>query len=111
MDAPTDYKNAGLANIIGGALNVMMGLLLTVTFVWVFCIGLVWLVPTGLGAWQIMVGLKMYNGEPQAAAKNATIAGLVAGALNFNIISLVAGIFAFMMLGKPEVAGYLESNG
>ncbi len=110
MDAPNDYKNAGIANIIGGALNVMMALLWTLSLIWI-CIGLFWLVPAAMGAWQIMVGLKMYNGEPNSSAKNATIAGLVAGALNFNIMSIGAGIFAFMMLGKPEVAGYLESNG
>jgi hypothetical protein len=106
VEAPSDYKNAGLANLIGGALNVLWGLSLTLGFL-IMCIGVFWLIPVAMGGWQIMVGMNMYNGQSNASAKNATIAGIVASVLNFNIFSLAAGVYAYMMLGKPEVAGFL----
>lgn len=110
MDAPSDYKNAGIANIVSGAMNAMGAFVWIVSTIW-FCVGIIWFIPLGIGVWQILVGLKMYNGEPQANAKTMTIAGLVAWLFNpFNLIGLGASVFAFMMLGKPEVVGYLESN-
>src|SRR5687767_2493634 len=100
---------AGLMNMIAGALNIMVGGLWVLSLIWV-CIGIFWLVPLGLGVFQVMVGMAMNNGQPKDNAKMATMLGLLASLFNFNLIGLAVGAFAFMNLGKPEVAGWLESN-
>lgn len=110
MEVPDAYKTAGLVNLIGGALNVMMSLVWVLSLIWV-CIGIFWLVPLAASGYQAWIGWQMYNGEPQAAAKNASIAGIVGGLFCFNILSAACGAFAMMQVGNDEVAGWLEQHG
>ena len=110
MEAPQNYKNAGLANLIGGGLNLMTSLMAILSLIWV-CIGIFWVIPAAASAYQAYVGWQMFQGQPVAAAKNGSIAGIVGGLFNFNIISVACGGFAFMQLGNDEVAGWLEQNG
>ena len=110
MEAPQAYKNAGIANLISGFLSVSANGLMFLSLVWV-CIGVIWLVPLAAGFYQCYVGYQMFQGQVTPAAKNGTIAGIVAGVCAFNIFSIGGSAFAFMQLGDDEVAGWLEQNG
>ena len=100
MDAPALYKTAAMCNLISGGLNVLVGLM----YLFV-CYGII-IIP--LGGWQLMVGMKMNNGEKDGNAKNSLIAGIVAGVLTFNILSIAVAAYGFMQLGDDEVVGWLE---
>jgi hypothetical protein len=110
VEVPDAYKTAGLVNLIGGALNAFFSLMSILSLIWV-CVGVWWFVPLAASAYQAWIGWQMYNGEPQPAAKNASIAGIIGGLCSFNIISAAAGGFAYMQLGNDEVAGWLEQHG
>lgn len=109
MDAPQQYKTAGLLNLVAGLFNITTGLALTLSLL-LLCVGPFWLIPMGMGIWQLVVGIGMQGGKPNANAKTATIVGIVAGVLNLNIITVVLSVMAYMQLGDPEVAGFLEQN-
>lgn len=100
MDAPAPYQTAALCNLVSGGFNVFVGLVYLMA-----CYGIL-VIP--IGAWQIMVGLKMKNGEKDPNAKNSLIAGIVAGLITFDIIALGAAAFGFMQMGQEEVVGWLE---
>ncbi|MCB9672079.1 MAG: hypothetical protein H6736_19440 [Alphaproteobacteria bacterium] len=100
MDAPAPYKTAAICNLVSGAFNILVGL----SLFWL-CYPLV---SIGIGAWQIMVGMKMNSGEKDANAKNSLIAGAVGGLITFNFLSLLVAGFGFMQMGQDEVVGWLE---
>lgn len=100
MDAPAPYKTAAMCNLISGALNVLVGLAYLM-----LCVGIL-ILP--VGAWQIMVGMKMNNGEKDPNAKNSLIAGAVVSLLSFNLLGLAIAGFGFMQMGQDEVVGWLE---
>lgn len=110
MEVPAAYKNAGLANLIGGALNAFVSFWYVLGMIWI-CIGIFWLVPMAASGWSAYVGWQMYNGEATPSAKNASIAGIVGALFSFNILSAAASGFAFMQLGNDEVKGWLEQHG
>ncbi len=105
MEVPAEYKNAGLGNLIGGALGALASLSIVVA---TLCFGFWYLIFAAAHAWQAYVGWQMYNGERVPSAKTASIVGLVCGIFGFNIFAIAGSGFAFMMLGKPEAQGYLE---
>ncbi len=100
MDAPAPYKTAAICNLVSGALNILTG------------IGLFWtiigLVPLGVGVWQIMIGMKMNNGEKDPNAKTSMIAGIVGAVIMCNLLSAAVAGFGYMQLGQDEVVGWLE---
>ena len=100
MDAPAPYKTAAICNLVSGGFNVFVGLVYLM-----MCYGIL-VIP--IGAWQIMVGMKMNSGEKDANAKNSLIAGIVGGLITFDIIAAGAAIFGFMQMGNEEVVGWLE---
>ncbi|MCB9686924.1 MAG: hypothetical protein H6735_17930 [Alphaproteobacteria bacterium] len=110
MEVPAAYKNAGLANLIGGAWNAFVAFGVVMSLIW-FCVGILWLVPMGASGYSAYVGWQMYNGEATPAAKNASIAGIIGGLLCFNPLSAIASGFAMMQLGNDEVKGWLEQHG
>ncbi len=107
MEVPAEYKNAGLGNLIGGAFGAISQLLLGLSLL-IICVGVINLGLAAAHAWQAYVGWQMFNGERVQNGKTAAIVGLVGSVLSFNPISLAGSGFAFMMLGKPEVQGYVE---
>lgn len=109
MEVPNDYKMAGLLNLIGGALNIMTASVWVLSLIWV-CVGVLWIVPVLMGAWQAYVGFTMNTGTPTGQGKIAAIVGLVAGLFNFNPLTILLAIVVIVQLGKPEVAGWLESR-
>lgn len=100
MDAPAPYKTAAMLNLVSGGLNILVGLSL-----FFLCYPLA---AVGVGAWQIMVGLKMNKGEKDENAKNSLIAGIAASVLTFNLLGAAAAGFGFLQMGQDEVVGWLE---
>ncbi|MEZ4237519.1 MAG: hypothetical protein R3F59_15510 [Myxococcota bacterium] len=110
MEVPAPYKTAGLVNLVCGGFGVMVNLMWVLAMIWV-CVGILWLIPAAASGYQAYIGWQMYNGEPSPAAKNAAIAGIVAGVFGFNIVSLAGSAFAMMQVGNDEVKGWLEQHG
>jgi hypothetical protein len=110
VEVPAPYKTAGMVNLICGAFSVFVNLMMVLSLIWV-CIGVLWLIPAAAGGYQAWIGWQMYNGEPSPAAKNASIAGIVAGLFSMNILCAAGSAFAFMQVGNDEVKGWLEQHG
>jgi hypothetical protein len=108
MEAPKAYKDGGTAIMISGILNIMTG---GVWFLSLFlvCVGFMWLIPMGIGAWQGWVGYQMMQGKPQPSGKMAAIAGIVAGMFNFNPLAIVGAVVGMMSADKPESIAFLET--
>jgi len=109
VEAPAAYKNAAMANMIGGGLTILFSFFWIISLIWI-CVGLLWVVPMAAGGYQLWIGMDMNKGEANPAAKNAAIAGLIGSVFTMNIISIAASAFAFMQVGDDEVAGGIESN-
>ena len=109
MEAPTEYKTAGTILLVGGILNILTAGVWILSFIWV-CIGIMWIVPLAIGAWQAFVGYKAMNGEVQPSAKMAGIAGIVAGVFNLNPLAIAAGVVGMLNVDKPEAKAFLESG-
>jgi hypothetical protein len=110
VEAPQAYKNAGIANLVGGGISLMYNGMMFLSTFWM-CVGFYFLIPMAASAYAAYIGFQMYSGNVTPAAKNGTIAGIVGGIFSFNIISAAASGFAFMQLGNDEVVGWLEQNG
>lgn len=110
MEAPANYKTAGIVNVICGALNILFSLSMIMGLIWV-CVGIWWFIPLAASGYQAFIGWQMYQGQPTAAAKNGSIAGIAGAVLSGNLLLALGGAFAFMQLGQDEVAGWLEQNG
>jgi len=106
VDAPTEYKNAGIMMLISGFFNFTTAMIIVLSLIWV-CIGVFWLVPAVGAAFQCWVGFQMMQGNPTS---NGKVAGIVSAAINLNPLPLVLAILALMNLNKPEVAGWLEAR-
>lgn len=108
MEVPAPYKTAGIVNLVCGGVSLFVNVMVVLS---TFCIAFPWLLPAAAGGYQAWIGWQMYNGEPSPAAKNAAIAGIIAGVCTFNPLSLLGSIFAFMQVGNDEVKGWLEQHG
>lgn len=110
MDAPKAYKDAGLMHLIAGILNFITAGVWVLAWIWL-CVGVLWLVPMGLAAWQAYVGYEMQAGRRVGQAGNMGIIGLVTSFFNFNIFAIVLSVLALMKAKEPDVAGYLGTSG
>jgi len=106
MEMPNDYKNAGIAMLIAGLINMLVAGLFILSS---FCLCLnSWLtVLTAIG--EIAVGGMILSGNMVPQAKVVSIAGLVGAMLSFSMMGVGLEALALMMLGKPEVEEYLKS--
>ena len=116
MDAPNDYKQAGMFMMIAGIINLVYGIL------WVFlgcytCLStlgvcflcpIIALVPLGFGIYELITGMKINKGELVPNAKQISIFGVVIGAICMNVITLVLEVLAMTNFGKPEVVEWME---
>ncbi len=113
VDAPANYKNAGIANLIGAGLTIMwsLGVMLSLALsLFGLCFAPVYLVWLGIACWQAFVGWKMYQGEAVANAKTASLAGAIGSFLSGNLLAAAGGAFAVLQCNTPEVAGWIESS-
>lgn len=109
MDAPQDYKNAGIMMLIGGVINVMMGGLLFILYIWI-CIGIFWLIPMAVGLAEIVVGVMMLQGNRVPNSMIVSILGIVGGLMNCNWIAVILEILAIVFTQKPEVQSWLRGD-
>lgn len=108
LTTPPPYGTAGTLMMISGLLNVITAFVWVAVFIWV-CVGIIWVVPLGMGAYQAYVGYTMTQG-PQRSGKIAAIVGIVAGLFNFNPFPAILAIVSLVNLNKPEVAEWIESS-
>ncbi len=106
MNAPQDYKTAGIFMLISGIMTTLasIGFFLSLLL---FCVGVFWILPLVVGILEIVIGAAVMGGTPKANAKTISILGIVAALLCGNLIGLVLEILAMVHLGKPEVENYL----
>ena len=115
--APENYKQAGMFMMISGILNVIFGLLGTISICigGLFCI-VGWLlvfiplIAVGCGVFEILNGLKAKNGEHVPALKTVAIIGIVVGVFCGNIIGAVLEILAIVNLGKEDAVAFLNGE-
>ena len=112
MDAPNDYKMAGMFMIIAGAVNIVGSLLgafvlFCGTYGLGFCCALFAIFPLIAGVFELINGIKANKGEPVPNIKTFSILGLVVGCLFFNIIVIIMEILALVNLSKDDVKEFL----
>ncbi len=110
MDAPQEYKTAGIFMLISGIMTVMVSLGLVFGLIWI-CVGVFWILTLAAGIFEIILGVGVMNGQPKANAKTVSIIGIVAALLCGNIVGMIMEIMAVVNLGKPEVANWLAMQG
>lgn len=110
MEMPQEYKTAGIVNLVSGVLNILTAGVWILTFIWFFCVGLIWIVPLGLGAYQAFIGFQQMNGTRTNQGKIAGICGAVAGLCNFNPLPAILGVGGFVMSGNQKVTAWLETS-
>ncbi|MDP2305401.1 MAG: hypothetical protein Q8P18_05195 [Pseudomonadota bacterium] len=109
MQAPKSYTDAGALTILSGVMNVLVGGLLCLSLL-MLCVGVFWVIPMGVGVFQIVVGISMQKGQRSSAAGYIGIVGLIAGVFNFNPLAIGAAVLAMLKVKEPEVAGYLSGS-
>ena len=105
MDMPNDYKNAGIIMLVAGIINLMLG------GVWILgsmCMCLNSWVTLVVAIAEIGVGIMILTGNKVPAAKFVSIGGIVGGLLSLSMMAVGLEVFAFILLGKPEVEEYLN---
>ena len=107
MEIPSTYKTAAICQMISGVLTIMVSGGLFLSLIWI-CIGVLWLVPMAIGAWQIYVGWQMHNGERVANAQTVAIVNAITAFLSGSLISVALSGFAYMQLNEPEAKAFLE---
>ena len=110
MDAPKSYRDAGLMHLVAGILNFITAGVWVLAWIWL-CVGVLWLVPMALAAWQAYVGYEMQAGRRVGQAGNMAIVGIVISFFNFNIFAIVLSALALLRSREPDVAGYLSGRG
>lgn len=106
IEAPQDYKTAGIFMLVSGVMNGMMSFIFFVSFIWV-CIGVFWLIPMIIGILEVVIGIGVLQGQPKPTAKTVSILGIVAGVFSMNVVGIIMEILGLVYLEKPEVKGFL----
>jgi uncharacterized membrane protein YczE len=106
MEAPSDYKTAGIFMLIAGILTTLASLGFILGLIWL-CVGVFWVLTLAVGVMEIVIGAAVMGGTPKPNAKTISILGIVAALLCGNIVGLVLEILAMLNFGKPEVENYL----
>jgi len=118
IEAPQDYKQAGLFMAISGGMQIMVGLVTALTGL-MFCVStygmccfcpFLGVIPIVLGAVELNVGLAMQGGRYVPSAKQTNLAGLVVAVVMLSALNVVLEALAMSYLNKPEVQAYLEQN-
>jgi hypothetical protein len=108
MEAPSDYKTAGIFMIISGVLTVIASATFVLTLIW-FCIGVFWIIPLVAGIMEIIIGIGVAQGQLKPTAGTISVVGAVAGLLTGNIVGLVLEILAFTYFQRPDVANWMRT--
>ncbi len=106
MDAPQDYKTAGIFMMISGILTVLVSLSLIFSLIWIL-VGCFWVLTLVVGIFEIILGIGIMQGQFKGGAKTVSILGLISAFFCGNLIGLVLEILAIVWLGKPEVNNWM----
>lgn len=109
MDAPQEYKNAGIMMLIAGVINMFVGFIIFIIYIW-FCIGVFWLIPMAVGLGELLVGVMMLQGKRVPNSMVISILGLIAALFNCNWIAVVLEILAIVFTQKPDVQAWLRGD-
>jgi hypothetical protein len=115
IQKPSNVTALGVLTIVSGALNLLGGAGLTISVVLgTFGLGLLCVpitaLPTVLGVFEILYGIKLVQVPPQPVKPSQTLAILeLLTFFYFNVISGVVGILALVFYNDPEVKEYFET--
>lgn len=109
MQAPSDYKNAGIFMLVSGILTVMASLGWIMGLIWI-CVGAFWILTLAGAVFEIVVGAGIMSGKFNKNAKTVSIVGLICAILTGNVIGMVMEIIAIMNFGKPEVSQWMSQQ-
>ena len=104
LTPPPEYAQAGNLMIASGGLKVLAVVYCFVPVCWM---GLPFIV--GIGAWEVMMGLKVRKGQPIHNAAMVCYTGLAAGICSGNIFSCAAAVLGLSVMKKPQVTEWLEA--
>ncbi|MBT3221276.1 MAG: hypothetical protein HN348_19510 [Proteobacteria bacterium] len=107
MDAPNDYKTAGIFMLIGGVMNFLIAIMWVFIFIWL-CIGVCWIIPAGIALAELIMGIMIVQGNRQPSAMYVAILGIVNGVMLFNMWGMIMEILAVVWLTKPEVQEWMQ---
>lgn len=112
MQKPANVQVIGILVVISGAINIIVGLGVTVGVVLgTFFIGLICLpltlIPIGIGIYEIIVGIRVLNNQPPG---NLTLVGglEIASILWGNFLSMIGGIVVLVFYNEPETKNYFD---
>jgi hypothetical protein len=111
MEAPGEYKTAGILMVIAAGLTLLWSLLGIAGLVLSLagmCCAPYYLLPIGLGIYELVGGVSAASGRPNSSVKLSAIAGLIAAVLCCNFIGIVLEILALVFLSRPEIADFIE---
>lgn len=108
-EPPPQYRQAGIALLVGGLLNVVFAVGWA-SVLMCLCIGYLWLIPFSFACLETLSGYTMMEGQPRPNAKMIAIIGLCVSALLMNPISLAAEITALVLLTNREVEAWLRGD-
>jgi hypothetical protein len=108
---PSKVQMIGVLMIISGAVNISMGLALSVILI---CCAPVGALPLALGIFEIVNGIRLISSgqEPVDPQTLQTIAILeVVTILGSNAVSFIIGIVNLVLLSDNEVTAYFRASG
>jgi len=112
MQKPANVQVIGILILISGAINILVGLGITVgvvlgtLFIGLICLPLT-LIPVGVGIYEIIVGIRVLGDQPTGSLK--VVGGLeIASILWGNFLSMIGGIVVLVFYNEPETKAYFE---
>lgn len=113
VERPSNVNAIGIMCIVSGALNLIGGIVVAFTFgislIGIVCVPFA-LLPSVLGIFEILYGLKLLQNPPQPVKPSKAIAIFqIVTFLYLNVVSGVVGILSLTMYTDPEVEKYFAS--
>ena len=118
IDAPQEYKQAGLFMLISGVMQIAVGLFAMLMGVST-CVGTYGLccfcpflgaLPVGVGVYELTIATQMQSGRPVPHAPQVNLFSLVLSVLTLSAVTVILEALAMAALGKPEVKAFLEAH-
>jgi hypothetical protein len=112
MQKPANVQVIGILVLVSGAINILVGLGITVGVVLgTFLLGVVCLpltlIPVGVGIYELIVGIRVVSNQPPGNLP--LVGGLeIASILWGNFLSMIGGIVVLVFYNEPETKAYFE---
>ena len=106
-DSPSLVKTIAVLTLVNGIVNVFWGLIavsFTASLFFLWCLVPFAILPTILGAFEIIYALKLLNNPPQPVQPSNSIAILeILAVFAFNFFSMIVGILSLVFYNDPQV--------